>query len=108
MKPQRETWRPFPAFLLFFHLATATLLATAPSQILSDTSLAKIVFEQKLDQQVSLDLNFRDENGNPVKLRDYFNGKPVILVLGYYECPMLCTIVLNGLVEALQDMKWSI
>ncbi len=82
--------------------------AAAPAQPLSREELAKIVFDQKLMQPVSLDLEFRDENGRKVQLQDYFDKKPVIVVLGYYECPMLCSIVLNGLVEALQDLKWNV
>jgi len=58
--------------------------------------------------QVSLDLLFRDETGKPVCLGDYLGEKPVVLVLGYYQCPMLCTLLMNGMVEALQDLKWSI
>jgi protein SCO1/2 len=79
-----------------------------PAQPLSSEELGKIVFEQKLGKQISLDLVFRDENGNAVALRDYFGKKPVILVPGYYRCPMLCSMVLNGLVETLQDMKWKV
>ncbi len=70
-------------------------------------ALQGVGFDQRLDHQVPLDIKFTDEAGKPVQLRDYFDGKPVILVLGYYECPMLCTLVLNGLIEALQQMKWT-
>jgi protein SCO1/2 len=52
---------------------------------------------------VPLDLKFRDEQGREVRLGDYFQGKPVILVLAYYRCPKLCTLVLNGLCAALQQ-----
>lgn len=75
---------------------------------LSDQTLANINFEQKLNTQVSLELPFRDESGKQVRLASYFGGKPVILVLGYYECPMLCSLVLNGMVESLLDLKWTI
>jgi protein SCO1/2 len=85
-------------------MAAHTVLA----QTLPDETLARIRFEQKLDGQVSLDLPFRDEDGRPVRLRQYFGEKPVVLVLGYYQCPMLCTLVLNGMVESAADMKWSI
>jgi len=61
-------------------------------------------FDQKLDSQVPLDLTFRDETGQNVKLRDYFTDKPVVLVLAYYRCPQLCTQVLNGLVQAMLEM----
>lgn len=71
---------------------------------LSDDKLVEIKFDQKLNNQVSTDLSFRNENGETVRLGDYFGKRPVILVLGYYECPMLCSLVLNGLVESLQDL----
>jgi protein SCO1/2 len=61
-----------------------------------------------LNGQVSPELAFRDESGGAVRLGDYLRGKPVVLVLGYYQCPMLCNLVLNGLVDSLQDMKWSV
>jgi protein SCO1 len=69
--------------------------------------LGKIGIDQKLNQQVPLDLAFTDENGRAVKLGDYFGKRPVILVLGYYECPMLCTQVLNGLTGALGTLKFD-
>ena len=53
-------------------------------------------FDQRLNEQVPLDLAFRDEAGQPVKLGDYFGDKPVILVLAYYRCPMLCTRCSTG------------
>jgi protein SCO1 len=83
----------------------------APSEslgALSDSRLAEIKFDQKLNNTISLDLHFRDENSKNIRLADYFSKKPVILVLGYYGCPMLCTLVLNGMVEGLQDIRWSI
>ena len=64
--------------------------------------LAKVTFEQRLDVQVPLDLPFTDEAGRPVRLSQYFKGRPVVLALVYYECPMLCTQALNGLVKALK------
>ena len=58
--------------------------------------------EQHLNAEIAADLEFRDELGNPVKLGDYFHkGRPVILNLGYYQCPMLCGEVLQGLVGSL-------
>lgn len=81
---------------------------SVPADSLTDSRLAEIKFDQKLNNTVSLNLHFRDENGNDVRLGDYFSKKPVILVLGYYGCPMLCTLVLNGMVEGLQDMRWTI
>ena len=53
------------------------------------------------------DLRFRDQNGREVTLGSYFDGKPTIFVMAYYECPMLCTIVLNGLNAGLKDLAWT-
>jgi protein SCO1/2 len=77
----------------------------APGQSLPDNVLRKIAFDEKPGAVLSLDLPFRDENGKSVRLGDYFDKRPVILVLCYYGCPMLCTLVLNGLVGGLQDIK---
>ena len=63
-----------------------------------------IRFEQRLHQVVTLEEHFTDERGNPVQLEQYFQQRPVILALGYYDCPMLCGVVLNALVQGLQDM----
>jgi len=69
--------------------------------------LAKVGIDQKLDAQVPLDLTFRDEAGRTVKLGDYFGRRPVVLTLVYYECPMLCTQVLNGAVGAFKTMNFT-
>jgi protein SCO1/2 len=61
--------------------------------------------DQRLDAQVPLDLSFRDENGATVRLGNYIDSRPVILVLAYYRCPMLCTQVLNGLVKSMREMN---
>lgn len=63
--------------------------------------LENVRFDQNLDARLPLDLPFVDETGRTVRLGDYFGERPVILALVYYECPMLCTQVLNGLVSAL-------
>jgi protein SCO1/2 len=78
------------------------------AETLTDNQLANIGFHQKLNTQITLDSTFRDENGKTVQLGDYFGRKPVVLVLGYYGCPMLCTLTLNGMVESLEDLKWNI
>jgi protein SCO1 len=69
--------------------------------------LSKIHIDQKLNTEIPLDLPFTDETGRQVRLRDYFGKRPVILALVYYECPMLCTQVLNGLVTALTVMNFE-
>jgi cytochrome c oxidase subunit 2 len=69
--------------------------------------LDQIGIDQKLNEQVPLDLEFRDETGRAVKLRDYFGGKPVVLSLVFYECPMLCTQIVGGLVAAMRGMSFA-
>jgi protein SCO1 len=62
--------------------------------------------EQKLDSPVPLETKFKDEDGNEVELNKYFvKGKPVIIALVYYECPMLCNEVLNGLTGSLKALS---
>jgi protein SCO1 len=70
--------------------------------------LTEIGLDQRLNDQLPLDLRFKDELGREVRLGDYFGKRPVILTLVYYECPMLCTQVLNGLTSALGVMQFSI
>ena len=70
--------------------------------------MQKVGFDQRLNEQVPLDLEFTDEAGQPVKLGDYFGDKPVILVLAYYRCPMLCTLVLNGLAQGMMDVPFDV
>ena len=58
--------------------------------------------------KVPLDLQFTAEDGRPVRLSQYFDGRrPVILTLNYYRCPMLCGLLLNGLVEGLKGLTWT-
>jgi protein SCO1/2 len=65
----------------------------------------EVRFEQKLDAEVPLDLRFRDSAGHDVVLRDLVREKPVVLSLVYYECPMLCTQVMNGLSASLRGLE---
>jgi len=71
------------------------------------TALRDVRIEQKLNQQLPLDLVFRDESGQPVKLGQYFGKKPVVLALVYYDCPMLCTQVLNGMVTSFRVLPFQ-
>ena len=70
--------------------------------------LRDVRIEQKLNQQLPLDLTFRDESGREVKLGDYFGRKPVVLAFVYYDCPMLCTQVLNGMVTSFRVLPFEI
>jgi protein SCO1/2 len=70
--------------------------------------LSRVGIDQKLGSQVPLDLPFTDETGRSVKLGDYFGSRPVVLTLVYYECPMLCTQVLNGAVSAFKTLNFTV
>jgi protein SCO1/2 len=69
--------------------------------------LRAIGFDQNIGQRVPLDTTFRNEAGATVRLGDYFGRKPVVLVFAYYDCPMLCTQVINGLSSALGVLSLS-
>ncbi len=70
-------------------------------------ALQGVGIDQKLDQQVPLNLTFRDEAGRPLPLATYFHGKPVLLALVYYRCPMLCTQILNGVISSLKAVSFN-
>jgi protein SCO1/2 len=92
------------AFLV--HPFSAAAQFTDPNQGIGvrPELLKEVGVDQKLNQQVPLDLMFRDEHGNPVELGQYFGTKPVVLTLVYYNCPMLCTQVLNGLDRSIEGI----
>jgi len=105
------------AFACGLHVAAAQDLGPAPTdrvgagaptagtmpELLQDVGL-----DQKLNTQLPLHLQFRDEQGRTVTLGDYFGKRPVILTLAYFECPMLCTQVLNGVASAIGVLKFSV
>jgi len=66
--------------------------------------LKEIGIDQKLDSKLPLDALFTDERGVARPLKDYLTGRPVVMALVYYECPMLCTMTLNGLLRTLRPM----
>ncbi len=82
-----------------------------PSQTTSNglpSALKEVGIEQKLGNQLPLDAEFKNEDGQIVKLGEYFKkDKPVILALVYYECPMLCNEVLNGLTGSLKGISFD-
>ncbi|HUJ11724.1 MAG TPA: SCO family protein [Verrucomicrobiae bacterium] len=71
------------------------------------TPLRDVDIQQKLNQPVPLDLIFRDESGASVKLGKYFGSKPVILVMVYYQCAMLCPMTLDGVVRATRALSFA-
>lgn len=69
-------------------------------------SVAEAGVDEKLGQVIPADALFTDENGKTVRLGEYFQpGRPVLLQLGYYQCPMLCSLVTRGIEQSLAGMK---
>jgi protein SCO1/2 len=93
--------------LLACGLALA-LAAAARADDALPSILTEVGVDQRLNNQVPLDLTFRDEAGSPVTLGECVGGKPTILVLAYYRCPMLCTQVLNGVVETARGIPFEL
>jgi protein SCO1 len=102
--------------LFIFLSAFLVLGALAPRAVPAQTAQAQRIeplpkeldgvgIVEHRDSYIPLDLKFTDETGRDVALGDYFGkDRPVILTLVYYSCPMLCTLVLNGLVDALKQI----
>lgn len=109
----RNTIRKTAAVAVLAVLSSVTALAQAaapsmnPDEGGTNQKLAifdKVGIDQKLNQQVPLDLQFTDEHGQKVKLGQYFGKKPVLLTLVYFQCPMLCSQVLSGLTGTLNGI----
>jgi protein SCO1/2 len=88
-------------------LCVLAVLSGAAAQNPQAELTAKAGLDQQLNAQVPLNPTFRDEHGTAVRLENYFGLKPLLLVLAYYECPNLCTLVLNALLQSAQDLKFD-
>ena len=64
--------------------------------------------DQNLNAQLPLELKFKDENGQVVRLGQYFRDKPVVLALVYYQCPGLCDLILNGLSHTMEQISLNV
>lgn len=84
-------------------LALLLVTSTTPMNLPGNVTIA-----QKLNTQIPQELQFRDEQGKVVRLKQYLGKRPVILNFVYYRCPMLCPIVLDGTTEALTNLKFDI
>lgn len=94
-------------YLTLFGIAMLALPAPSRADEALPPELAGVGVVEQLGKHVDLDLEFVNESGRPVKLRQFFAaGKPVLLNLAYYTCPMLCSLVLNGQTAALKDLPW--
>ena len=84
------------------------LLLVRQALALTLGDLSRVTFEQHPGQQLSHDLVFRDESDRPFRLGDHFGKQPTVLVLGYYRCPMLCTMINDGLINALENLRSNV
>jgi protein SCO1/2 len=104
------SWIVFLAAAAMSLPAKAQLADGAPMQSagVRPDLLRDVGLDQKLGDSIPLDFPFRDEHGQPVTLGQFFGQKPVILTLVYYQCPMLCTEVLNGLLRSAKELPLQI
>jgi protein SCO1 len=93
-------------------LAAAACAQPEPQRVVTDNVKPKLLeqvgIDQKLNSQLPLDTVFRDETGAEVKLGQYFGKRPVVLVFVYFNCPMLCPQVLDGVNGALKTLSFTV
>lgn len=111
----QEAWLSAYAATIVCALIASVVSAQAPEPVtIPDTDPQQVEefedvgIDEKLGDQLPLDLTFVDEDGREVKLGDFFNqGKPVLFTPVYFTCPMLCNLVLNGQVETMSNLQWT-
>jgi protein SCO1 len=95
-----------PLLIALVALAFLPAVARAQANPPPPSDLEGVGIDEHLGAELPLDAPFVDENGTPVKLGDYFGDKPVILNLIYFNCPMLCSLVTNGMVDGLRQVTY--
>jgi protein SCO1/2 len=89
---------------------TAVLICAFAASVFALTpgDLSRVTVEQHAGLQLSHDLVFRDENGRQFRFGNSTGNQPTVLVPGYYRCPMLCPLINDGLIQALQDLRMNV
>jgi protein SCO1/2 len=100
-------WMRTIRLMLAASVLVCATIARAQSQAQKPAIYNDVGIDQKLNDQVPLDLAFHDEKGREVKLAEYFGKRPVVLALVYYNCPSLCTMVLNELNNGMNAIPLS-
>ena len=103
----RSMWTRWIFLMVIGVTALAAVATSGAAEKSSDQVLNEIGFDQHLGAALPLGLPFRNEAGETVPLRTFFTNRPVVLVPVYYDCPMLCTLTLNGLLRALRALRFS-
>ncbi len=111
--PNKEVAMRSRVFLIAgFCVAAAAFVAAAQQMGIPAATVPMMVqgvgIDQNLNAQLPLELTFRDETGQTVRLGQYFREKPVVLALVYYECPGLCDLILNGLSHTMQQISLNV
>ncbi|HYM38174.1 MAG TPA: SCO family protein, partial [Nitrospiraceae bacterium] len=103
---RRGRGRPPHRTCVYLFVLAVMLAGTASAQQFGLPAMVKGVgIDQNLNAQVPLELLFKDDTGQTVRLGQYFRKKPVVLALVYYECPMLCDMVMNGLTHTMEQIS---
>lgn len=112
VKSMKQCARAVCAVLALLCFATASLLlggaAHAHDEDKRPAALRDVAFDQRLNQQLPLDLTLRDSAGRAVRLGEYFGRKPVLLNFVYYRCRELCPLLSDGLVRALRPISFDV
>jgi protein SCO1 len=99
-------WRIVRLGFVAFVLAMLSDRALSQSQL--PEGVRNVGIDQRLNEQLPLDLEFRNEDGHLVRLGEFFHDKPIILSLVYHECPMLCNEVLEGMLRAFRVLRFDV
>ncbi|MBD3257738.1 SCO family protein [candidate division GN15 bacterium] len=101
-------WRTMIVRFVFIAAIVTSSAVTAQVVKENDAELDRIDVIEHLGDTIPMDLTFTADNGARVRLVEFFrDDKPVLLTLGYYECPMLCNLVFNGLSDAVKKLDWE-
>ena len=102
------TWPMLLLLSLAVWTAQAEFVSAQGTNVLPK-DLEGVTITQNLDAQIPLDLEFTDSSGKKITLGQLFDGKlPAILTMNYSDCPMLCSLQLNGLIDAIKPMNWNL
>ena len=105
-----KKWKFKPTLAIAVFIAALIFSSSYSSAQVADykpSELQKADIEEHLGQKIPLNLTFTNDTGQKEEIGDYFHqGRPVIIVMAYYSCPMLCTFVLNGVSTAIRQSDW--